>query len=117
MIEEVKKRFDVRYELRDLDLDTLMESFPTVLLKAEIDSTLVLVLDNLDLLTKDGEPYHELDWFPRTFPARCRLIVSCGEGKLLLNIRFRCHRPLLSVRADADFCTMQEEPSPIWWKR
>ena len=87
MIEELKKRFDVRYELPDLNLETLMEAFPTVLLKAEIDSTLVLIVDNLDQLTREGELYNDLDWFPRTFPSRCRFILSCSEGKLLLNIR------------------------------
>lgn len=29
LIEELKKRFDVRYELPDLNLETLMEAFPT----------------------------------------------------------------------------------------
>ena len=58
-----------------------------MLLKAEIDSTLVLVIDNLDRLTKDGDPYTDLEWFPRSFPSRCRFIISCTEGKLLLNIR------------------------------
>ena len=87
LIEELTKRFEIRFRPADLNLDTLIASFPTVLLKAEIDSTLILAIDNIDRLTKDGEPYLDLDWFPRTFPSRCRLILSCGEGKLLNNIR------------------------------
>ena len=87
MIAELIKRFEVRYHPPDLNLQTLIESFPKVLLKADIDSTLVLVIDNLDRLTKEGEPYLDLDWFPRTFPAQCRFIFSCSEGKLLNSIR------------------------------
>jgi len=87
LIIELIKRFEVRYQPPDLNLQSLMEAFPRVLLKADIDSTLVLAIDNLDRLTKDGEPYLDLDWFPRTFPSQCRLIFSCNEGKLLNNIR------------------------------
>jgi len=87
LIEELIQRFQVTFRPPDLNLDTLIQTFPKVLLKAEIDSTLILVIDNLDKLTKDGDPYLDLDWFPRTFPSRCRFILSCGEGKLLNNIR------------------------------
>ena len=87
LIEELTLRFEVTYQPTDLSLESLIDTFPKVLLKAEIDSTLVLVLDNLDKMTKNGEPYLDLEWFPRTFPSRCRLIFSCNEGKLLNNIR------------------------------
>ena len=87
IIEDLKKRFHVRFDFADFHLATLKEALSQVLLKSQIDSTLILVIDNLDLLTCDAQPYWDLDWFPNTFPQRCRFIVSCQEGKLLNNLR------------------------------
>jgi len=87
MISEISTRFDVEYQLPNLNSETLIESFAKVLLKADIDSMLILVIDNLDRLVAKGEPYVDLEWFPATLPSRCRFIISCCEGKLLNNIR------------------------------
>lgn len=86
-IVEVIKRFEVRYHPPDLSLETLVETFPKVLLKAEIDTTLIFIIDNLDRVTKNGQPHLDLEWFPATLPSRCRFVISCNEGKLLNNIR------------------------------
>eukprot|EP00961_Rhodomonas_salina_P260883 3525569-Rhodomonas_salina.1 len=80
---EIGKRFDLMSEVENQDFDLVEVAFAKFLLKASLDSTLIIILDGLDRITVNGRRTLDLDWFPLTLPIRCRFVLSLEEGSLL----------------------------------
>ena len=84
---ELRSKFHLRGSIPQLDYEPLKQEFASLLLQAKITSRLYLVLEDLDLLERDGRRLEEVDWLPQSLPFNFKLVVSCSDGRLLNNLK------------------------------
>eukprot|EP00004_Rigifila_ramosa_P015783 TRINITY_DN3690_c0_g1_i2.p1 TRINITY_DN3690_c0_g1~~TRINITY_DN3690_c0_g1_i2.p1 ORF type:complete len:1123 (+),score=311.18 TRINITY_DN3690_c0_g1_i2:2-3370(+) len=106
---EIVKRFPQAWPYPvPADLRELCNAFPVVLKSASAFGQIVMLIDDIDMLSVDETsslgvgsvpPTHELRWLPPVLPPNCALIASLNEDSLTFRtVRLR-GAPLLKIRS------------------